>query len=270
MEKINDFGLEIEKIGCDGEFVFNCHTCTRFGFKYFIMASAKHFCEISKKIFRYYLPLETGETLHLNINTHHPNMLCAKLWCNWPSSSGEDFFLLSSMYFCYFVIIYLLKRAGPFILKTWFPITQERCQVWLKLVVLEKKIFKSCQFIFINSQLSPLWEGRGPSFEQTWIPFTQGYFVPSLVEIGPVVLEKKMKMWKVYRQTDGQTDRQTDRQTDGRTDGRQVIRKAHLSFQLRWAKKGVEQSVTKIFTIWRYTELKKSFLLAKKGVIHGI
>ena len=34
-----------------------------------------------------------------------------------------------------------------------------------------------------------------------------------------------------------QTDRQTDRRTDGQTDaGRQVIRKAHLSFQLRWAK----------------------------------
>ena len=39
----------------------------------------------------------------------------------------------------------------------------------------------------------------------------------------------------VKSSTDGQqTDRQTDRQTDGRTDdGRQVIRKAHLSFQLR-------------------------------------
>ena len=33
--------------------------------------------------------------------------------------------------------------------------------------------------------------------------------MPSLVEIGPVVKEKKMKMWKVYRQTDGRTDRQT-------------------------------------------------------------
>ena len=28
--------------------------------------------------------------------------------------------------------------------------------------------------------------------------FTKECFVPSLVEIGPVVLEKKMKMWKVY------------------------------------------------------------------------
>ena len=65
--------------------------------------------------------------------------------------------------------------------------------------------------------ISP-WKGRDPSFEQTWIPFIQGYFVPSLVKIGPVVLEKKMKMWKVFRQT----DRQTDRLTDGRTDRRRT------------------------------------------------
>ena len=32
----------------------------------------------------------------------------------------------------------------------------------------------------------------GSAFEQTWIPFTQGWFVPSLVEIGSVVLEKKI------------------------------------------------------------------------------
>ena len=49
--------------------------------------------------------------------------------------------------------------------------------------------------------LSPFWRGPGPSFEQTWIPFTQGWFVPSLVEFGPVVLEKKSKMWKVNGQT---------------------------------------------------------------------
>ena len=39
---------------------------------------------------------------------------------------------------------------------------------------------------------SPFWKGRGPSFEQTWIPFTQECFIPSLVEIGPAVLEKKI------------------------------------------------------------------------------
>ena len=39
--------------------------------------------------------------------------------------------------------------------------------------------------------ISP-WKGWGPSFEQTYIPFTQGCFVPSLVEISSVVLEKKI------------------------------------------------------------------------------
>ena len=34
--------------------------------------------------------------------------------------------------------------------------------------------------------------------------------MPSLVEIGPVVLEKKSKIGKVYRRTDRQTDGQTD------------------------------------------------------------
>ena len=58
-------------------------------------------------------------------------------------------------------------------------------------VVLEN-IFKSSQCIFNISQLSPLWEGCGPSFDQTWIPFTQECFEPILVDFGPVVLKKKI------------------------------------------------------------------------------
>ena len=45
-----------------------------------------------------------------------------------------------------------------------------------------------------------------------------------------MVLEKKSKIGKVYKRTDRQTDGQTD-------DGRKAIRKAHLSFQPRLAKK---------------------------------
>ena len=67
-----------------------------------------------------------------------------------------------------------------------------------------EKIFN---FIFLISQLSPLWEGGGPSFKQTRTPFTQGYFVPSYVEIGPVVLENENVK---SLQTDEQTDRQAD------------------------------------------------------------
>ena len=44
-----------------------------------------------------------------------------------------------------------------------------------------------------------LGKGYGPLFEQTWIPFTQGCFVRSLVEIGPVVLEKKILKFLLFR-----------------------------------------------------------------------
>ena len=40
-----------------------------------------------------------------------------------------------------------------------------------------------------------------------------------LVEIGPMDLKKKTKMWKVYRQAHRLTD-----------DGQQALRKAHLTF----------------------------------------
>ena len=175
----------------------------------------------------------------------------------------------------------LWERRGSSFEQTWIPFTQG-CSVSsfveIGQVVLEKKIFKSCQFIFIISELSPLWEGRGSSFKQILIPFTQEYILPNLVEIGPVVLEKKIwtscqfifiisqlsplwercgplfeqtwilftqgylvpflaqwfwwRRWKCEQFTDGRTDTRTDRQTTDAGDQR-----AHLSFQLRWATK---------------------------------
>ena len=50
-----------------------------------------------------------------------------------------------------------------------------------------------CYFVIIFP-----WKTAGSSFEQTEFPFTQGCLVPSLVEIGSLVLEKKMNMWKFY------------------------------------------------------------------------
>ena len=76
-------------------------------------------------------------------------------------------------------------------------------------VVLEKKILKICQCIFTILYLSPLGKVWGPSFEKTWIPFAQGCFVPSLFEIGPVVLEK-MKMWKDYDNNDNDHGQRTN------------------------------------------------------------
>ena len=56
--------------------------------------------------------------------------------------------------------------------------------------------FTFCQCIFAISQLSSLI----PSFGQTCFPITQGCSVPSLIEIGPVVLSKKIKMWKIKQE----------------------------------------------------------------------
>jgi hypothetical protein len=63
---------------------------------------------------------------------------------------------------------------------------------FIGLLVLQKKIFKNFQCIFTLLWLSPLgeFEGQSPTFEQIRIPSPQGWFVPSLVKIGPVVLEK--------------------------------------------------------------------------------
>ena len=82
--------------------------------------------------------------------------------------------------------ISLWKRAWPFI---WTK--DALCQVCLKVNqwFWRRRFFKSQQCIF--SIISPC-KGMWPSFEQTWIPFTQGCFVPSFVEICSVVLEKKI------------------------------------------------------------------------------
>ena len=125
-------------------------------------------------LLRYYLPLEKGGAL--NLNPPHPRMLCAKFGWNWSSGSGEEDFLISSIYFSLFHNYLSLEKGGPFI--------------WTNLNPLHPRIL--CAKFGWN------WpSGFGEEDEN----------VKSL---------------------------QTDRQTD---DGRQTIRKAHLSFQLRWAKK---------------------------------
>ena len=87
-------------------------------------------------------------------------MLCVKFGWNWYSGSGEEDFLISSVYLWYFVIISPWKRAGP-------------------------------------------------SSEQTWILFTQRCFMLCSVQIVPVVLDKKMKIWNVYDINDNDDGRRT-------------------------------------------------------------
>ena len=82
--------------------------------------------------------------------------------------------------------------------------------VEIGLIILEKKIFEICQCIFIILLFSPLEKGQATSFEQIKIPFNQGCFVPRSIKIGSVVLEKKMKMWKVYDDNDNDDNDNND------------------------------------------------------------
>ena len=126
-------------------------------------------------------------------------MPLAKLGWNWPSGSGEEDFLKLSIYFYHFPIIF----PSPSFEQTWSPFTRGYFVpnlVEIGPVVLNRKSFKSYQFIFIISRFCPLWEGRSPLFlKNTWVPFTKGYFVPSLVEIG---LEENVNRLQTDRQTD--------------------------------------------------------------------
>ena len=67
------------------------------------------------------------------------------------------------------------------------------CQVWLNQAewFWRKRFFLISLMFFHYFIINSPGKRAGPSFEQTWIPFNKYCFVPSLVEFGPVVLEKK-------------------------------------------------------------------------------
>ena len=68
------------------------------------------------------------------------------------------------------------------------------CQVWLKVAWGFEEVFFFILSMYIIWLLSPLRKGHGPLGEETRIPFTLVWFVLSLVEIDPVVLENFLKL----------------------------------------------------------------------------
>ena len=84
--------------GCSGEEDFEIHQCIS---PYFAIISPW------KRIWPF---------ICTNLNPlQHARMLCAKFGRNWPSGSGEEDFLNSSMYFLYFVIVSPWGKTWPFI-----------------------------------------------------------------------------------------------------------------------------------------------------------
>ena len=96
--------------------------------------------------------------------------------------------------------------------------------VEISTVVLEEQILT-----FVNVFLpfrNYLYLEKGVALHSNKIesPLPKDALCQVLVEIDVVVLKKKMKMWTLYRQTDG----------------RQAIRKAHIIVLLRWAKNYID------------------------------
>ena len=56
-----------------------------------------------------------GPFIWTNLYFLHPKVVCDKFGWKWPNVSGEEDFLISSIYLGYFVIISPWKKAGPFI-----------------------------------------------------------------------------------------------------------------------------------------------------------
>ena len=157
-------------------------------------------------LFCHYLTMEKCGILHLKkkIESPWPKNAFAQFGQNWLKDSEEEGFIFNiintlSLFRCslplekdWVLHLYLNSPKGLVKLVHWF----------LRICINIVNVF------FAISLSSPLGKGRGSSFGHSWIALMQGCIVPSLDEIVRVVLEKKMKIWKVNRQRDRQ--RRTD------------------------------------------------------------
>ena len=132
-----------------------------------------------------------------SLSPFHLRMLYDKFGWNWPNVSAEEDFYISSMYFFCFVIISPLKKGGggAFIWTILHPhhprmLCAKFSWNWSNGTAEED--FKISSMYFCYFVIFSPWKRAGPSFEQIWILFTQKFFVPSLIEIGLMFLEKKI------------------------------------------------------------------------------
>lgn len=99
----------------------------------------------------------------------------------------EKEFKFSSIYFCYFIIISPLKRAGPSFEQPYIFATQI---FWLKIFQwfsIKKNIFCQCIFTVSLLRVSSLEKRRDSSFETKRIFFAEECVVPNLVKIDLVM-----------------------------------------------------------------------------------
>ena len=174
-----------------------------------------------------YLSLVKGRVLHLNkLECPSPKNSLCQVWLKMDQWFWRrQIFKICQFSFAIFVLSPLRKGRGH----SYALHSRMLCSMfgWNLPTGSGEEDFKNVSMYLRHFLIFSPWKRWGPSFGQTWIPFTQGYFVSSFVEIGPVVLEKK-KMWKVnndYNANDNDNGQQTN-----------CDQKAYLSLWLRWAK----------------------------------
>ena len=145
------------------------------------------------------------------LNPSHPRILCAKFGRNWLGDSGEEDFLISSMYFHHFVIISPLKRKGPFIWTNWSPFTQgcfEPRLVQIGPVVLERRVLKVVNLFLLFPNYPPFEKGMA-------LHLNKLESLPPRDTLCQVWLKLAQLFWRRRWKCEKFTDRRTDRQMTG-------------------------------------------------------
>ena len=145
--------------------------------------------------FRNYLPLEKDVVLNLNkLESLLPKDALCQVWLKLAHGSWEENFKISSMYLLFRNYLPLEEGVALHLNKLESTSPKDAlCQVWLKLAQWFWRrflIFSSMYFGFFII-ISP-WKRVWPFIWTNLNLPTKGCFVLSLVEIGLVILEKKI------------------------------------------------------------------------------
>ena len=197
--------------------------CAKFGWRRFFK-----FVSVFEQ-FRNYLNLEKYRALHLNkLESPSPKDALCQVWLKLAQLFWRrSFFFKFVNNFRYFVIISPWKRAGPFIWTNLNPLhSRMLCDKfgwnWPSGSGEEDFFFKFVNVFSLFRNYLPLEKDRALHFKKLESPLSK-------IALWQVWFKLAQRFWRRSSKCEKFTDGQTD-------DRQQVIRKAHLSFQLRWAK----------------------------------
>ena len=156
-----------------------------------------------------------------NLKLHYARKLPCKFELSWSSGSWKDFKMIPS-YFCNYLPF---EEDLPLHLnKLEFPSPKDDLyQVWLKLAqwFWRRRFLKNFSVFLLFRYYLPLEKGVALHLNKLESPCPKD-------DLCQVWLKLAQWFWRSQKCESLQTDRKTD--------GQRAIRKAHLSFQSRWAK----------------------------------